>query len=67
MYRFSCEHNFLTEFIAYSDFPLFLFLAVLGVCCCTSFSLVAVSAGYSVVAVCRLLIEVASLIAEHGL
>ena len=36
-------------------------------CCCVGFSLVAVSRGSSLVAVYRLLIAVASLIAEHGL
>ena len=41
--------------------------AVLGLCRCTGFSLIAVSGGCSVVAVCRLLVEVASLIAEDGL
>ena len=45
----------------------FLFLAVLGLGCCTSFSLVATSGSYSRVVACRLLIAVASLMAEHGL
>jgi len=45
----------------------YLFLAVLGLHCCTNFSLVAVSRGYSLVAVHGLLIVVASLVAEHGL
>ena len=36
-------------------------------CCCVGFSLIAVSRGSSLVAVYRLLIAVASLIAEHGL
>ena len=44
----------------------FLVLAVLGLCC-TSFSLVAGSGGYSLVVACRLLIAVASLTAEHRL
>ena len=35
-------------------------MAVLGLCCCPSFSLTAVSGGYSLVAVQELLIEVAS-------
>ena len=33
---------------------------------CTGFSLVVVNSGYSVVAVCGLLIAVASLVVEHG-
>ena len=40
-------------------------MVVLGLCCCTGFSLVAASGGYSVVAVGRLLIVVA-FVAEHG-
>ena len=47
-------------------FYLFLFLAVLGLCCCAGFSLVAVSESYSLVAVCGLLKVVASPVAEHG-
>ena len=42
-----------------------LFLAVLGLHCCTGFSLVVVSRGYSLVAMHRLLIVVASLVVEH--
>ena len=44
-----------------------LFMAVLGLHCCTGFCLVAASGGYSLVAVHRLPIEVASLVAEHRL
>ena len=47
-------------------FLLNLFLAVLGLRCFTGFSLVAVSGNYSL-AVRGLLIEVAALVAEHGL
>ena len=43
------------------------FLAVLGLCCCMGFSLVASSRSYSLVVVCGLLIAVASLVAEHRL
>ena len=43
------------------------FLAALGLHCFTKFSLVVASGGYSLVAVHRLLIAVASLAAEHGL
>ena len=45
----------------------FIFLAVLGLCCCTGFSLVVVSGGCSLVAVHGLLIVVTSLVAEHRL
>ena len=44
-----------------------LFLAVLGLCCSTGFSLDAVSGGYSLVAVPELLIAVASSVVEHRL
>ena len=40
---------------------------MLGLHCCTGFCLVAASGGYSLVAVHRLPIEVASLVAEHRL
>ena len=46
-------------------FFIHLFLAVLGLRCYMGFSLVAGSRGYALVAVCGLLIEVASLVAEH--
>ena len=45
---------------------LFIVLAVLGLCCCSGFSLVVGSGGYSRVAVLERLIVVASLISEHG-
>ena len=41
---------------------LFIFLHVLGLRCCMGFSLVAASGGYSLVAMHRLLIAVASLV-----
>ena len=46
----------------YLNFFLFIYLfwAVLGLHCCMGFSLVSESVGYSLVAVCGLLIEVAS-------
>ena len=44
-----------------------LFLPVLGLHCCAGFSLVAVSGGYCLVAVLRLLTAVASLVVEHRL
>ena len=42
-------------------FLMYLFLAVLGLCCCEDFSLVVVSGGY------RVPTAVASLVAKHGL
>ena len=44
-----------------------LFLAVLDLHCCTGFSLVAGSEGYSLAVVLRILIVVAFLVAEHRL
>ena len=40
---------------------------MLGLYCCSDFSLVAQSRGYSLVVVCGLFIVVASLVAEHRL
>ena len=48
-------------------FKIYLFLAVLGLCCCTGFSLVASSGGYSLVSVHRLFILISVLVVEHGL
>ena len=47
-------------------FLILLFLAVLGLCGCASFSLAVVSGGYSPALLCGLLAELASLVAEHG-
>ena len=46
---------------------IYLSLAVLGLSCCVGFSLVVASGGYSLRAVCGLLIAVASLVVEHRL
>ena len=46
---------------------IYLFMAVLSLRCCMGFSLVVANGAYPLVAVCGLLIVVASLIAEHGL
>ena len=51
----------------FKNFIYFLFSVVLGLCCCTGFSLAAVNWGYSLVEVHRLLIAVASPIDEQGL
>ena len=45
----------------------FFFLAVLDLCCCTSFALVVASRGYPLVAVHGLLIEMAFLAVKHKL
>ena len=46
---------------------IYLFLVVLGLCCCVDFPLVEAIQGYSLVVVHELLIAVASLVAEHRL
>ena len=46
---------------------MYLFLAVLGVHWCTGFSLVVLNWGFSLVAVCRLLIAATSFVAEYKL
>ena len=46
---------------------MYLFLAVLGLRCCSGFSPVVESGSYSLVVVCGLLTAVASLVMEHGL
>ena len=42
-------------------------MTVLGPHCCVGFSLIVASGSYSLIGVHRLLIVVASLVAEHGL
>ena len=49
------------------DPAIYLFMAALGLCCRSGFSLVAEVWGFSLVAVCVLLIGVASCVAEHQL
>ena len=51
-------------FIYFKNLFIYLFIAALGLHCFRGFSLVAESRGYSIVAVCGLLTEVASLVAE---
>ena len=46
---------------------MYLFLSALGLHCCTGFSLLEASGGYSLVVVCRLLIAVASSVANDRL
>lgn len=57
----------LSSFFVKNNFYLVLFWAVLSLCCCAGLSLAVVSRGCSLVAVCRLLNEVASLGEEHRL
>jgi len=45
---------------------IYLFLAMLGLCCCVDFSLVLASRGYSLAGVCGFFTVVASLAVEHG-
>ena len=54
-------------FFSYGYRFFFFFLAVLGLCCCAGFSLVAATKGCSLVAVRRLHMMVASLVAEYRL
>ena len=71
----SCKEQCKSHFSALSFFLLlglsinffFFFLAMCGLHCCTGFSLVAVSRGCTLVAMCRLLIEVAPLIVKWEL
>ena len=59
------HHNCRVVFFLYNF--IYLFLVVLGLCCCAGFSLVVASGGKSLVVVHGRLIVVASLVAEHGL
>ena len=63
--RFSLVMKVLESFLKLFIYFIYAFLAVLGLHCCVGFSLFAESGSYSLVAVCRLLIVVASLVAEH--
>ena len=55
----------MSHFIFYN--AIYLFMSVLGLCCCVSFSLVAVNKSYSLVGLGGFLTVVASLVAKHGL
>ena len=65
------QERYIRNYFAFLKFNLFstsyLFLAVLGLCCCMGLSLVSASRGYSLIAVCGRLIVVASLVSEHRL
>ena len=62
----SRENSILEEEIRTCFFCWFFFLAALGVCCCAWAFSSCSKRGLLFVAVCRLLIAVASLVAEHG-
>ena len=53
--------------VFYNFFIYSFILAVLGLCCLAVFSLVAASWGYPLVVVLGILVEVASLVVDHGL
>ena len=56
-----------TMIFFFNDFVyLFLFLFLLRPPCCVGSSVVVVSGGYSLIAVCKLLIAAAFLVSEHG-
>ena len=59
VYGKPCKDSFFKQFI-------YLFLAMLDLCCYVGFSLLAVSGGYSLFAACGLLIAVASLVVSRG-
>ena len=54
------------HFFLFFFFKMYLFMAVVSLLLHTGFPLVAASGGYSLVAVCGLLMAVASLVGEHG-
>ena len=54
-------------FVCFFNNFIYLLLTVLGLPCCAGFLLVAVSGGCSLVEVHRLIIAIASLLAERGL
>ena len=65
--QFPCPQALETTSLLKKKKKLYLFLPVLGLCCCMGFPLDAVSRGYSLVVMPGLLIAVASLIVEHRL
>ena len=67
-FLFNC-YSLLQQLIWFIYIKLFfhVLLAVLDLCCCLGSSLAAVSRGYSLTAVCSLLIAVASLAVDQGL
>ena len=67
MQQFLYIHFVFCSFAKFIDeFSLLFYMAVLGLCCFAGFSLVVESGGYSSLAVCGLLIAVASLVVEQG-
>ena len=64
---FVCSFFFFKADQSYLIYFIYLFLAVLGLCCCVRAFSSCGEWGLLFVAVCGLLIEVASLVAEHGI
>ena len=67
---FVASHKFwyvILTFLFFSRYFLFIFLAALGLCCCVRAFSGCGEQGLLFVALCGLLIAVASLVAEHGL
>ena len=62
----SPNHWTIREFPAMTLYA-YLFLVALGFHCCVRFSIIAASEGYSLVAVCRLLLAAGSPVVEHRL
>ena len=63
---FTVSVSVLSAFQLWRCLFIFLLMAVLGLCCCTGFSLVAASGGYSPVALQELLTAVAPLVCSTG-
>ena len=63
----SSSSSFFFLLVSLLSYLFILFLTVLGLHCCSGFSLVVVSRAYSLVAVHGFPTAVASLVAEHGL
>ena len=66
-----CIHIYICAFLMlvdnYSVILFILYLSLLGLCCCTGFSVPVASGGYSVALVYGLLMAVNSLVADHRL
>ena len=63
IYQLICKYENVWVF----KFLIYLFLAALGLCFCTRASSSCSERGLLFIVVCRLLLAVASLVAEHGL
>ena len=65
--KYSFIHSLIPTSISFSSLFIYLFLAVLGLCCCVWAFSSCHERGLLFVAVGRLLAAVASLVVEHGL